>query len=161
MQTIQELAQLGHSACEIADIKNCSTHAIKNYCKKRSISLLKKEEPDITDSFRNYFKQKVDIRTEDECWNWQGAKHSKGYGVLFHKNKSVFAHRIAYMLYKDNTFSVRNQELNHKDSKIILHSCDNPLCCNPKHLSVGTPKENIQDMLSKGRGRYQRNIKET
>jgi hypothetical protein len=33
----------------------------------------------------------------------------------------------------------------------ILHSCDNPSCCNPEHLSVGTPKDNTQDMMNKGR----------
>jgi hypothetical protein len=156
MTSIQELAQLGHSACEIADMRNCSTQAVKTYCKNRNIKLQKKEEPDITESFREYFKMKVDIRQEDECWNWKGATDDSGYGIIFYKNKCTFTHRVAYMLYKDNTFKAKTDELNHKDSHIILHSCDNPTCCNPKHLSVGTPKDNAMDMVAKGRGRWQR-----
>lgn len=161
MQTIQELAQLGYSACEIADIRNCSTSAVKTFCKNRNIKLIKKEEPNITESLKNYFKKKINIKSEDECWEWNGATDPRGYGVMFYKNRPICAHRISYMLYKDNDFIVYTSEKINKNSKIILHSCDNPKCCNPKHLSVGTPKDNTDDMLAKGRGHHQKKFKET
>jgi len=37
------------------------------------------------------------------------------------------------------------------EGMFVLHSCDNPECINPEHLSIGTPKENTQDMIKKGR----------
>jgi HNH endonuclease len=36
----------------------------------------------------------------------------------------------------------------------VLHTCDNPPCCNPRHLFLGTPKDNTDDMISKGRARF-------
>jgi uncharacterized protein (DUF433 family) len=34
---------------------------------------------------------------------------------------------------------------------IVRHTCDNPKCCNPKHLLIGTKKDNTQDMVSRRR----------
>jgi len=35
--------------------------------------------------------------------------------------------------------------------KIIRHTCDNPMCINPKHLVVGTHKDNAHDRVKRGR----------
>lgn len=59
------------------------------------------------------------------------------------KKKMLYLHRYVYEIEKGEI----------PKGKIILHSCDNPSCINPNHLSVGTHKDNQQDMTEKGRGR--------
>lgn len=77
------------------------------------------------------------------CWLWSGALSRSGYGWfrLSKKNGQISAHRFSYQIY--------NGEI--PNGKIILHSCDNKACVNPSHLSIGTYKDNMQDMLRKGR----------
>jgi hypothetical protein len=81
------------------------------------------------------------IGATDECWPWQRGKSSRGYGIFSVKHKSIRAHRFAYFLTHGPI----------PFGKIILHSCDNPPCCNPSHLTPGTNLENVQDRHSKGR----------
>jgi hypothetical protein len=87
----------------------------------------------------NLFWSKVDIRGEDDCWEWQGGKDKDGYGTVKRDGKSLRSNRVAYEL----VFG----EPQHN----VLHSCDNPACCNPNHLWDGTHKENMEDMVSKNR----------
>lgn len=79
----------------------------------------------------------------DACWNWTGAKLKTGYGTLNMGTGqgSVRAHRVAY---EDAHGPIT-------DGLHVMHSCDNPLCCNPAHLSLGTPKMNNDDKIAKGR----------
>lgn len=74
------------------------------------------------------------------CWLWVGYKHSQGYGRLKINGKMVLAHRVAYALSQGDP-----GELD------VLHSCDNPACVNPDHLSLGTHQDNMDDMNAKGR----------
>lgn len=93
------------------------------------------------------FWAKVDRRSGDECWPWLArAKTQWGYGV-FGVNTSwrEGAHRVAYMLDRGERIP---------KGLYVRHSCDNPACCNPKHLSLGTPLDNMRDMYDRGRDRH-------
>lgn len=88
------------------------------------------------------FWSKVDRRGPDECWPWLAAKSATRYGV-FDKTR---AHRVAYAL----THGLI------PEGRIVCHRCDNPPCCNPAHLWLGTPKDNTADMVAKGRAKFHR-----
>lgn len=77
------------------------------------------------------------------CWPWTAAMDKRGYGrSRWGLDRSAQAHRIAYQLeHPDEDIS----------GKVIRHTCDNPSCCNPKHLRAGTQKDNVYDMYTRDR----------
>jgi hypothetical protein len=89
------------------------------------------------------FWSRVNRGAEHECWNWTGSYAGKKmrYGKLMVRGVVVRAHRVALMLSSGSV----------SDSMDVMHRCDNPLCCNPNHLSEGTRKENMTDCVLKGR----------
>ena len=95
------------------------------------------------DEFTKRFWSKVVIKGEDDCWEWQNATQSRGYGSLGigKKGRTGLAHRVAYFLaYGD-----------FPDGLCVLHKCDNRKCCNPNHLFLGTNQDNVDDKVSKAR----------
>ncbi|WP_293756498.1 HNH endonuclease signature motif containing protein [Stenotrophomonas sp.] len=76
------------------------------------------------------------------CWAWTGAKLPRGYGRFYFQGRAQYSHRVALRL-------LRGAEV--PDHLVVMHSCDNPWCVNPEHLSVGTQKENMRDASRKGR----------
>lgn len=92
------------------------------------------------------FWDSVKILDENSCWEWIGTLNDSGYGVLRRRKKfrsMLRAHRYAMYLF---------DKLENINDKIkVLHKCDNPPCCNPFHLFLGTQLENIADMRNKGR----------
>lgn len=90
------------------------------------------------------FFSKVDKKAEDECWEWTAGKDKDNYGYFKINRSNKRAHRVSFEI-NHNRFIV--------DKLLILHSCDNPCCVNPSHLSEGTHKDNVADMFVKGRQR--------
>lgn len=94
------------------------------------------------------FWSKVDVRGDNECWEWQATKNTRGgYGCFknkredgkFHQGR---AHRIALELHLGRFISSQT---------LVCHKCDNPPCCNPSHLYEGTFANNMQDSYDRNR----------
>jgi excisionase family DNA binding protein len=96
------------------------------------------------ESWKERIDQYVDRKGPDECWEWKGHRGSNGYGVAYCQGLQMRAHRVAYMLAKGDI----------PEGLIILHKCDNPPCCNPAHLRLGTFLDNAEDAINKGRLRF-------
>lgn len=93
------------------------------------------------------WREKVDMKGPDDCWEWLAQKDKGGYGYLKNNKKNTRAHRYAYEHFKNNDQSIPS-------SLCVCHHCDNPGCVNPNHLFLGTYKDNAQDRDRKGRGVY-------
>lgn len=85
------------------------------------------------------------------CWLWTGARNSSGYGKLNlrwqrgprkGKVRSALAHRIALIVFTGRRLTTKS---------VVLHLCNNRLCCNPAHLQGGTQKKNVQQCVAEGR----------
>lgn len=78
---------------------------------------------------------------ENGCWIWQRFVNAGGYGLLCWEGKQDRAHRVAY---KVSIGPV-------PPGMDVCHTCDNPTCCNPEHLWLGTRAQNAIDSVLKGR----------
>ena len=78
---------------------------------------------------------------KESCWIWTAAINEKGYGVVGVGGVTKKAHRVAW--------EIANGPIKH--GACVLHRCDNPPCCNPAHLFLGSRADNNADMLAKGR----------
>ena len=80
-------------------------------------------------------------RSGDGCWEWDGTRTLGGYGRAYVEGPNRSVHRyVVEILY--------GPVARHLD---VCHRCDNPCCCNPDHLFVGTRSENMRDCVAKGR----------
>ncbi len=75
------------------------------------------------------------IKIVNDCWEWQKSTSSSGYGQITIDKKYWTAHRLSYVLFNGYI----------PDSLIVRHSCHNKKCCNPKHLLLGSCKDNWND----------------
>lgn len=78
----------------------------------------------------------------NKCWPWKGHKNFKGYGMFGFMGAARKAARVLMYFYLGKQIP---------DGKFVCHSCDNPECMNPAHLFIGSPADNLQDSITKGR----------
>ena len=97
------------------------------------------------------FWRRVNRDGPNGCWVWTGGRDPDGYGIFSETlppgsarpTRSFRAHRYAWALTHGSA----------PDGKVLMHSCDNPRCVNPAHLSIGTTLDNNRDAFAKGRRR--------
>ena len=76
-----------------------------------------------------------------DCLIFTGCLNAHGYGSVKVGGKTMLAHRVAY----EKAYGPI------PDALVVMHSCDTPACIEPTHLSVGTQKQNVHDMINKNR----------
>lgn len=97
----------------------------------------------------SHFWLRVHTTADDtECWLWKGCTNGRGYGQYRVNGKCWATHRYAWTVSYGRI----------ADGLCILHKCDNPPCCNPKHLALGTQQENMQDKQIKGRQLFGKHV---
>jgi hypothetical protein len=89
--------------------------------------------------YKEMFDRKVIKR--DGCWGWRNPAGSSGYGYLGPNGYVVNAHRLSWIIHNGPI----------PENLWVLHKCNNPICSNPDHLYLGTPKDNTRDMILAGR----------
>ena len=88
----------------------------------------------------NRFNSKIE-KIESGCWIFTGWKDRQGYGSAYWKGKNIPAHRLSWIIHNGMI----------PKGLSVCHSCDNPSCVRIDHLWLGTPKENMLDMIRKNR----------
>jgi hypothetical protein len=106
----------------------------------RIIVLFMRGRPNPYPSLHEALWLRVERAGLDDCWLWQGAVNNKGYGHLTYGGVKYMAHSLAFVLAGGI-----------KAKRDVCHSCDHPLCCNPRHLFNGSRSENMLDAVAKKR----------
>jgi hypothetical protein len=100
----------------------------------------------LSDRDTHRFFSKIKSFPDGKCWLWDCYESGSGYGALSIKGKMHGAHRLAWIAFHGPI----------PTKACVCHKCDNPKCINPHHLFLGTHKDNMVDMCSKGRQNMQK-----
>jgi len=142
--SVEKICQLCN---KIYHVKNYESNRTK-YCSRKCANTAnarknaknKKERC----SSKAYILSKIEKDKETGCWNWLGAKNKQRYGTKTFAGKGIKVHRLFYESFIGEIPQGKN----------VCHKCDNPSCCNPGHLFLGTQSENMQDMIKKKRSNF-------
>lgn len=93
------------------------------------------------DEFWIWFQSNL-VETPTGCKEWSMCRSVQGYGFVRRHGKNLKAHRLALERHLGRPIG---------ETLAVLHSCNNPPCCNPDHLREGTNQENVDDKLKSGR----------
>lgn len=116
---------------------------------RRKLYVRSGEDPNAPEHLARRLANGLDAAPEGGCWEWTRSRNNSGYGTLTVRGRRAYAHRLAYEL--------AGGSLAPEDH--VLHSCDNPRCINPAHLSAGSRSANMRDAARKGRLRTPRVVK--
>lgn len=97
--------------------------------------------------FKSRISEGVNVDDKSGCWNWKGNINNSGYGSVSvskgsrDKKVTMRTHRMSWIAFNGDIPAGMH----------VLHKCDNRTCVNPEHLFLGTHRDNMQDMMQKGR----------
>ena len=137
----------GRTVPDLARVYGKSPNSIQQLLRLRGIYRQTKplvSNPDYdTIAEERFWNEGVDRTNPDDCWEWRKARNTKGYGNTKWKGAGITAHRLAYQLTHGSIPA----------GLLICHKCDNPPCCNPRHLFAGSEQDNSDDCVRKGRAK--------
>lgn len=149
---LRDMATQCPSAQEVAKHFGVTACSINNQCAQHGIKLkpyLPSLPADSVEFKTQLWHRRVwpRLKQNGECMEWCRASNPAGYGQIRAGGKLFILPRLAYEVAKSLPSLPTEQ--------FVCHKCDNPKCCNPEHLFLGTHTDNIRDMINKGRGNGQ------
>ena len=139
-----ELKEMYHGR----DCRDCRTKYLKvkrHEKNRKTCPFCRKEHNEFTIECGDKCKILNRHKKINGCWEWQGKLNADGYGSFNEtrnsEKKEISAHRRSYEIFKGQI----------PQGMQVCHSCDNPSCCNPEHLWIGTSNDNTRDSIKKGR----------
>jgi hypothetical protein len=148
---MNQMRLAGSTLQAIGDKYNLTRERVRQICDRLGAKKPPKILP-IKISYNDKIKNKILSRVEktaEGCWNWLGCTTNTGYAWISYRGNGHYGHRVSYEVF--NEVELKNEGRNTSETICVLHSCDNPRCVNPEHLSLGTQQDNMRDRDAKKR----------